>query len=146
LSRRLFRKSLTEGTLSVHLGGVPRITVAVNSPAAFDFTAEASDPDAEFFNNSRPGSMSGLGVGARYWSYSITLAGLESHLRVEWGVTFTELALRAKLGLEYGLTGLSCALTGAWKNATKEIATSVGIGRAGVFLRLEYVFLDFITV
>jgi DnaJ family protein C protein 11 len=146
LSRRLFRKSLTEGTLSCYIGAQPRLTIAINSPTPFDFTAEASDLDGDFFNNSRPGSISGLGVGARYWSYSITLAGLASHLRAEWGVTFTELALQAKFGLEYGLTGLACVLTGVWRGDTKEIATSVGFGHGGIFLRLEYVFLDFIPV
>lgn len=141
LSRRLFRKSLTEGTLNFHTGPQPYITIGIVTPEPFDFTAGPYAPPDESATHSpsRPGSLYGFGMGARYWTYSVTLAGLGSSLRGEWGVTFAELALQVKLGLELGIAGLAWLLTGTWGNETSEVAASVGLSHAGVIMRLEFV-------
>lgn len=87
----------------------------------------------------RAGSVSGFGVGVRYWSCGITLAGLASCLRAEWGLTFVELALQVKLGLELGLLGLKVLLTGTWEGESSGIAASVGLNAEGVSMRLKCV-------
>jgi hypothetical protein len=122
--------------LTFNLGLVSHVAIGVVSPSPFDFTQESRD-QSQKLPNKPPGSVSGFGVGTRYWSYGVTLAGLGSHLKADWGVTFSELALQVKLGVELSLLGLSCVLTGAWQSAGNEIATSIGFSPDGVFLRLE---------
>lgn len=138
LSRRFFRDSLTEGTIILNTGPQTQLTFNVVSPKPFDFT---SDRGPKKLVTNRAGSISGFGVGVRYWSYGATLAGLLSCLRAEWGVTFTELALQVKLGLELGLLGLGILLTGAWDGESAGVAASVGLNAEGVSMKLTCVCL-----
>jgi hypothetical protein len=57
----------------------------------------------------------------------------------EWGVTFSELALQVKLGLEFGLIGLGWMLTGTWEGKTSKVSACVGLAFDGLFMRLECV-------
>jgi hypothetical protein len=84
------------------------------------------------------GSVSGFAVGTQEWTYGATLAGLNSNLSAGIAYTFTELALQAKLGIEWGLTGLALMLTGTWQNESSELAASVGLNPQGVLMKLEY--------
>ena len=140
LSRRLFRDSLTEGTLSIDLSPIPQVTINVMAPKPFDLTSEYCDISEEIPNDvSKPGSVTGFGVGARYWAYALTLAGTRSNVKGEWGVTFSELALQVKLGLEFGLIGLGWMLTGTWEGKTSKVSACVGLASDEVFMRLECV-------
>jgi DnaJ family protein C protein 11 len=145
LSRRLFRDSLTEGTLSFGLGPQPHVTISVTTPTPFDLMSEFRDSSEDLPNEvPLPGSASGFGVGADFGSYVMTLTGLSSTLRAEWGIALSELAMQVKVGLEVGLViGFASMLTGTWTGKTSEISTSVGLAQDGVFLRLECVFILF---
>lgn len=138
LSRRLFLDSSTQGTVAIHTGPRPHLTLDITSPTPFDFTW---DEGSRTKPSATAGSISGFGVGSRYWSYGATFAGLHSCLKAEWGLDFTELALQAKLALEYGLTGLELIITGAWQGESSEFAASVGLNSAGILMRLECVCL-----
>jgi len=65
------------------------------------------------------------------------LAGLNSNLSAGIAYTFTELALQAKLAIEWGFTGLGLMLTGTWQNESSELAASVGLSAEGVLMKLE---------
>jgi DnaJ family protein C protein 11 len=143
ISRRFFRDSLTEGTLGLSLDP-PHVTIHVVSPTSFGLTSELCDTSDEIPDMvSRPGSVSGFGVGERYVSYGLTLTGGNTTVRTEWGVTFAELALQVKLALELGFAGLAWMLTGTWTSKTSQVSASVGLAFEGVFLRLEFVLTFF---
>lgn len=135
LSRRLFRDSFTEGNITVHTGPQPRVTFNIVSPTAFNFTMDRHKKLP--VPPQRAGSVSGFAVGTQYWTYGVTLAGLNSKLTAGIACTFAELALQAKLGVEWGLTGLALMLTGTWQNDSSEVAASVGLDAQGVMMKLE---------
>ncbi|KAH7926250.1 DnaJ-domain-containing protein [Leucogyrophana mollusca] len=142
-TRRLFRHSPTEGSITWNKTGdqVGFIEINVHSPEPFDFTPsedfvlKTDNMNADMDN--QPGSISGFGVGAHSWSYGVTVAGLSSCLKAEWAVTFFELALQLKAGIELGFAGAAYMLTGVWTNQQGAIATSVGLSTQGVLMRLE---------
>lgn len=138
LSRRLFIDSLTEGSISINTGSQPSVSLNVTSPTPFDFTLR-HQPGPKL-PREKAGSSSGFGIGSRYWSCGMALAGLSSHLKVELGLNFSEIASQAKVVIEYGFTGLALMLTGAWKGESSEITTSVGLNYQGVIMKLEYVY------
>jgi DnaJ family protein C protein 11 len=134
-SRRLFRNCFTEGNITVHTGPRPRVSFNIISPTAFNFTMDRHIERPQ--PSQTAGSVSGFAVGTQEWTYGATLAGLNSSLSAGIAYTFTELALQAKLGIEWGFTGLALMLTGTWQNESSEFAASVGLNYQGVLMKLE---------
>lgn len=137
LTRRLSRHSLTDGRLTARMGRNPRVSFNITTPIAFDLTRKRGPKKQA--PSDKAGSISGLAVGTRYFSYGVTLAGLHSSVGANIIYTFTELALQARLSLEYGLTGLALMLRGSWENETSLVATTVGLNSQGVSMNIEYV-------
>jgi DnaJ homolog subfamily C member 11 len=142
-NQRLSATSLTEGVVTVHVGPQPSVVVAVVSPTVFNFTSQRLMPAGALSNleSSLAGSLSGFGIGTRFTRYAITLSGLGSNLAAEWGITFSELALLVKLGVELGIQGITGMLTGAWQGASGAVSVGVGASASGVLVRLECVLL-----
>lgn len=142
-TQRLSATSLTEGVVTIHVGPQASITVAVVSPAPFNFTSQRHIPPRAPSNveTSIAGSLSGFGLGTGFTRYAITLSGLGSNLAAEWGIKFSELAVLVKLGLELGVQGITGMLTGAWHGASGEVSVGVGASPTGVLMRLECVLL-----
>jgi DnaJ family protein C protein 11 len=145
LSRRLYRRSPKEATLTASTGPNPSLVLSLVSPSMFDFSLDAYSPssdDGARVDEPKPVSYSGFGAGTFYKSYSLVLAGISTGLKAEWGLIFTELAVQVKLALEYGLlSGLGGAATASWTHGKSEIATSVGLNQLGVMLRVRLQFL-----
>ena len=137
-SRRLFKDSLTQGVLICHMGNEPHFSVNIVSPHRF-----GANSDPLYFDREEPqlklGSWSGFGTGVREWSCGITLAGLGTSLRAEWGLVLPELMAQASLALQLSLAGPGWVVTGAWGDEHAGITTTVGFNAAGVELTLKYV-------
>lgn len=140
-TRRLSRHSLTDGRLTARIGRNPRVALQITTPIAFDFTHTRRATTSKKNPAHEAGSISGLAVGTRYFSWGVTLAGLSSSLGANIVYTFTELALQARLTLEYTLGGLAVVLRGQWEGETSSVAAGVGLNAQGVLLNLEYVCL-----
>ncbi|KAI0065244.1 DnaJ-domain-containing protein [Artomyces pyxidatus] len=140
-SRRLFKNSLTHGVLSLHTGTETYFSANIVSPTAFDTADQSFDQRPTNGPWSRLGSVSGLGQGVRHLTYGFTLAGVASSVRAQWGVVLSELALDVSLGLQYGFTGLSYVLTGAWGDQQSGVTATVAVNAAGVDLRLMLSYL-----
>lgn len=139
-SRRLFKDSMTQGVLICHMGNQPHFSVNIVSPHRF---GAKSDP--LYFDREEPqtklGSWSGFGTGVRQWSCGITLAGMGTSLRAEWGLVLPELMAQASLGLQLSLAGPGWVVTGAWGDEQAGITTTVGFDAAGVDLTLNLSYL-----
>lgn len=64
----------------------------------------------------------------------------------EIGVTFSELALQIRLGLESGLLGFAWVFGGSWQNEVNAIAAMLVLNMNGVILRLEYVHIQYFLI
>ncbi|KAH9171068.1 hypothetical protein EDB89DRAFT_1192482 [Lactarius sanguifluus] len=139
-SRRLFKDSMTQGVLICHMGIQPHFSVNIVSPHRF---GAKSDP--LYFDREEPqtklGSWSGFGTGVRQWSCGITLAGMGTSLRAEWGLVLPELMAQASLGLQLSLAGPGWMVTGAWGDEQAGITTTVSFNAAGVDLTLNLSYL-----
>ncbi|KAF7974873.1 hypothetical protein HWV62_11131 [Athelia sp. TMB] len=142
LTRRLSRDSLTDGRLTARIGRNPRVSLNITTPIGFDFTGKRKASKTKGDPSHGAGSVSGLAVGTRYFSWGVTLAGLSSNLGANVVYTFTELALQARLSLEYGLGGLAMVLRGEWEGETSSVAAGVGLSKQGVMLNLELTYLE----
>jgi hypothetical protein len=132
-----------QGIFTVHSGGSePSLSISILSPSPFDLSERPAPPSASN-TGTHPhtlGSPSGLSTGSTYSSYGVVLAGLNTGLNAEWGLTFSEISVQLKLGLEYLLiSGLGISFTGAWSRGRNEIATSVDLSQLGVALKIESV-------
>lgn len=107
------------------------------SSRAFGIFTRDSGEDEE--KKSQAGSVTGLEKGVYQQSFGVAIAGLQSALRLEWAVMFSELTAQVKIGIRLGLAGLQWVLIGAWGDSQRGVTTSVLFSRAGVALTVECV-------
>ncbi|KAI0317954.1 hypothetical protein OF83DRAFT_1118624 [Amylostereum chailletii] len=138
-TRSLFKDSFTQGVITVSTEPRPSLDLSVISPTPFNLTPESRSRRQS--GGSALGSVSGLGVGAIHWSCGMALAGRATGLRAEWGITFSEIETQAKLGLIFGLDGLSWLLTGAWGNGNTGVTASVFLSSMVVELKFDMAYL-----
>jgi DnaJ homolog subfamily C member 11 len=139
-SRRLFKDSMTQGVLICHIGNQPHFSVNIISPHRFWTRSDPLYADVEE-SQTKLGSWTGFGTGVRQWSYGVTLAGLGTSLRTEWGLVLPELAAQASLAIQLSLAGLGWVVTGTWGDEHAGVTTTIGFNAAGVELTLKYVSL-----
>ena len=139
-SRRLFKDSLTQGVLTCHTGNQPHFSINIVSPHRFGARSDPLDADGEE-SQIKLGSWTGFGTGVRQWTCGITLAGLGTSLRAEWGLVFPELAAQASITMQLSLGGPGWAATGAWGDEQRGVTTMISCNAAGVELTLKYVSL-----
>ncbi|KAI9508089.1 hypothetical protein F5148DRAFT_1275922 [Russula earlei] len=139
-SRRLFRESMTQGVLICHTGHQPHFSINIVFPHRFGTRNDPMDADDEE-SPIKLGSWTGFGTGVRQSSCGITLAGLGTSLKAEWGLVFPELAAQASLAMQLSIAGLGWVATGAWGDEHAGITTVIGLNAAGVELTLNFSYL-----
>jgi hypothetical protein len=148
LSRQLFRDSPAQGLLSVGLGPQPSILAELVLPSAFDLTTQVhsrapGDDEGGQESLALMRSASGFGFGSQYWHWVVGVDGAGPNTRLEWGLTFSELALQVRAGVGLGLRGASWLFTGMWSNDSSEIVTTLSVGGDGVQFKIEFVHSSF---
>jgi hypothetical protein len=133
-SRKLFPRRLDTASLELRVGKEPKISLNFLLPTKFGVRSLESSPPS----NAIAPSSSGLSLGSTHKSIGIKFESNLPSLYGEWGVTFSELALRLMLGFEYNPSGIRYLCSGSWSNNITEIRTSVTLG-AGVEMQLELV-------
>jgi hypothetical protein len=135
-ARRLFKGSMTQGVLICHTGNQPHFSINIVSPRRFGTRSDPFDVDGE---ETQLGSWTGFGTGVRQWSCGVTLADLETSLKIEWGLEFPELSAHASLAMQLSLAGPGWVATGSWGDDQAGVTTMIGLNAAGVELTLKYV-------
>ncbi|RDB30274.1 DnaJ subfamily C member 11 [Hypsizygus marmoreus] len=140
MSRRLFRARPETAAFELNLGSQPHFVVNLISPSMFGFKpAHGTDGSSE---RQSPPSVSGLEFGTTHRMFGLSFESFFPKLVAEWGVTFTELALQLKLGLQYGLEGLSWVCSGTWSSPTTSFTAATHLNVMGVVLSLELLHLQ----
>lgn len=139
-SRRLFKDSMAEGVITCHTGNHPYFSINIVSSHKFGLGSDPFDTDGEE-SHTKLGSWTGFGTGVRQWSCGITLAGLETGLRADWGLVFPELAAEASFGMQLSLAGPGWVATGTWGDEHAGVTTMIGLNAAGVELTLNFSYL-----
>ncbi|KAF8886549.1 hypothetical protein BD779DRAFT_617777 [Infundibulicybe gibba] len=139
INRKLFPRRFEQGSLNFAIGRQPHVSFNIISPTPFSFY---TSPPADDVDHSNAPSISGLKVGATHKSVGFMLDFNDPKVVGEWGVTFTELALQMKVGLELGVTGLSWVVSGSWARESTELNVSAFINSLGVVLKLEASYLE----
>ncbi|KAL0958160.1 hypothetical protein HGRIS_000326 [Hohenbuehelia grisea] len=140
-ARRLFRKSLTEAALALHVGPRPSVSLSIISPTPFDFSADPSPLQFEDDSATKISSVSGLQQGARAWSWGFILDE-NPRLTGSWNLHLSELALGLKMGFELGALGLTWLVGGSWAYDSGEIDANLTVGQMGVILKFEFAYLE----
>lgn len=139
LSRKLFRRRLEVASLELHVAQQPHLKLELMSPTVFgmgsiDSLQTQVDP-------LKPPSTSGMQFGTTHKTFGLHFESIVPKLFGEWGITFAELALRFKVGFEYGFAGFNWVFTGSWSNKTTELSVVTHFSGIGVVSELELVFL-----
>ena len=135
VSRKLFRRRLETASLELHIGKQPHIAIDFLFPTIFGLRSLESPPPG----NSIPPSTSGLNIGTTHKSFGLRFESIVPKLVGEWGVTFSELALQLKLGVEFGLSGIQYLFSGSWSNGVTQISASTHLNPMGIVMELELV-------
>ena len=142
-ARRLFRDSLTQGSATWTYtpdwpGGI--LDLRLSSPKEFNFAFAGDytdEADSSIFSG--PGSINGFATGVQTWSSGITLASMDSSIKAEYSLFFSELSLRLKASAELGLRKAACIISAKWIGQQSAFGTGVGLSNEGVILRFQYV-------
>ena len=134
LSRRLFPNRHGRGILNLHVAQQPQLAFNVVFPLPFhrSYGIHENAPPG-----SMPPSVSGLAYGAFHRSVGIVFNSILPKFVGEAGVTFSELSLQLKIGLELGLEGISWLFSGSWSNELVEISAATVLNPMGVVLKLD---------
>jgi len=143
-SRRLFPDSGTEGVLTLDaLSASPSLSVNAVVPKNFDYTPKANSEEDPSEDNPSTSLLSGyaLAKGTSFYSLGVSLSGLMSGIRSEFGIMFSRLALDLRIGGTLGVLGLSYWISGAWNSSDQRTGVDANINSSaqGVALTIEYV-------
>ncbi|KAG5654572.1 hypothetical protein H0H81_000097 [Sphagnurus paluster] len=137
MNRQLFRRRLETASLELEMGKHPRFAFNLILPKVFGIDA-AQALSEESKDPSGPPSASGLKFGTTYTMIGFAFEDIVPKLVAEWGLHFSELALRLKLALQLGITGLGWVCTGTWSpTSVTNFAVATHLNPTGVVLRLE---------
>jgi len=143
-SRRLFPDSGTQGVLTLDaLSASPSLSVNVVVPKNFDYTPKANSEEDSSEDDPPTSLLSGYALvkGTSFYSLGISLSGLMSGIRSEFGIMFSRLALDLRIGGTLGVLGLTYWISGAWNSPDQRTGVDVNInsGAEGVVLTIKYV-------
>ncbi|EPQ53643.1 DnaJ-domain-containing protein [Gloeophyllum trabeum ATCC 11539] len=145
ISRLLSAERPLHGVINLSTGPSPEFSMDLVSPSFFDWRpapALSEGPEEEMLKPALLSSGPPLLVGTAYRSVGFAISGLSTHLKTEMGVRFEELALHLKTVLQLGFTGLAALVGGVWTPAPgSEVATFVGLGASGVYLKLDFMYM-----
>ncbi|KAJ7695448.1 hypothetical protein B0H17DRAFT_433151 [Mycena rosella] len=128
--RKLFRRpDSPQGRLEIDLGRHPQVAVSLVS----------QDPLQLLLNEPRDLSVPVLSRGGSEWSWShgIVLNSFDPKLFGQWSLTFTNLALQYKLGLDCGLGGLAWVFSGSWASTDASVEMAIRLSIGGVVLTVD---------
>lgn len=131
-SRRLFRRRLEEASLDFSAGRRPYLTLRLTSPLVSGMG---------LIDRPNPPSISGTKVRSVNRALGVTFEGVIPKLFGEWAITFSELALQFKVGLEYGFTGVNWVFTGSWSNQTTTVSVENHFTSMSIITKLGFVLL-----
>lgn len=143
-SRRLFPDSGTQGVLALDaLSTSPTLSVNAVVPRNFDYTPKASSEEDPPGDDPSTSLLSGYALvkGTSFYSFGVSLSGLMSGIRSEFGVVLSRLALDLRIGGTLGALGLSYWISGAWNSSDQRAGMDAHINSSaeGVVLTIKYV-------
>jgi DnaJ family protein C protein 11 len=158
-NRQLYPNSGLQGYIAASSGPSPSLVLGVTNPVGFDFYKSSQIPrseDEEGLADVPSVPRAGLAVftrGSLFSDYGVTLAGMGSNVKAEWGVDFEEAAIELRAGGYLRMTGdIEWNVTGIWKWRPQDSLGATGIVLHGqqdtsllatVALTLEGVLLRF---
>lgn len=145
-SRRLFPDSGAQGVLTLDaLSASPSLSVNAVIPKNFDYTPKANSEEDPSDDGPSTSLLSGYALvkGTSFYSLGVSLSGLMSGIRSEFGVAFSRLTLDLRIGGMLGVLGLTYWISGAWNSSDQRAGVDANINSSaqGVALTIEYVFL-----
>ncbi|KAJ6571713.1 hypothetical protein B0H19DRAFT_665443 [Mycena capillaripes] len=135
VDRKLFRRpDSVQGRLKIDLGRHPQVEVSIFS----------QEPSAVSRNERYDSHLSLLPLAPTFfsWSHGFVLNSYDPKLLGAWTVTFRELSMRCKLGLECGLDGLAWLFSGSWITEDVSLAATIRLTHAGVVLTIDATYLQ----
>ena len=143
-SRRLFPNSGTQGVLTLDaLSTSPSLSVNAVVPRNFDYTPKVNSEEDSSDDGPSTSLLSGYALvkGTSFYSLGVSLSGLMSGIRSEFGVVFSRLALDLRIGGVLGVLGLSYWISGAWNSSDQRAGVDANINSSaeGVVLTIKYV-------
>ncbi|KAF8735635.1 hypothetical protein AX14_001756 [Amanita brunnescens Koide BX004] len=140
-SRRLFPRRLVRGVLDLHIARQPQLLFNIYFPSPFSVgTSPVSGENA--LPGSEPPSITGFARGSFFRSIGIGFTSFLPKIISEMGIELTELALQAKIGVEWGFQGLLLMLSGTWSNQSAQITAATILTPAYVVLKLDVAYLE----
>ncbi|KAJ7755355.1 hypothetical protein DFH07DRAFT_822009 [Mycena maculata] len=131
VARKLFRRpDSLQGRLKIDLGPHPQVAVSVGSQDPLDLLLNELHYDSSV--PVLPLTRTDLS-----WSHGCVFNPLDPKLFGDWALTFTELSLQCKLGLECGLDGLAWLFSGAWVSTDARFSATIRLSHAGVVLTID---------
>ena len=142
-SRRLFPDSGTQGVLTLDaLSAFPSLSVNAIVPKNFNYTPKANSEEDPSEEDPSTSLLSGyaLAKGTSFYSLGVSLSGLMSGIRSEFGIAFSRLALDLRVGGTLGLLGLAYWISGTWNSSDQRTGVEANINSSaeGVALTIEY--------
>ncbi|KAJ7207084.1 hypothetical protein GGX14DRAFT_366794, partial [Mycena pura] len=135
VSRKLHRRPDSAlGNLKIELGQHPQVAISFVSQDPME--AELNKPHDAYV------SLLPLGHTVCASSHGFVLNSFDPKLFGEWGVTFTQLSVQCKLGLECGINGLAWLLSGAWITNHASLAGTVRLSHRGVIFTIDATYLQ----
>ena len=149
-SRRLFPDSATLGVLTLDaLSASPSLLVNAVVPKFFDYTPKANSEEDRSDDDPPTSVLSGYALvkGTSFYSIGVSLSGLMSGIRSEFGIMFSRLALDLRIGGTLGVQGLTYWVSGAWNSSDQRTGVDANINSSeeGVALTLKYVKFFFLS-
>jgi DnaJ family protein C protein 11 len=143
-SRRLFPDSGTQAVLTLDaLSASPSLSVNAVVPRNFDYTPKANSEEDLSDDAPSTSLLSGYALvkGTSFYSIGVSLSGLMSGIRSEFGIMFSRLALDLRVGGTLGVLGLTYWVSGAWNSPDQRTGVDANINSSaeGVALTLKYV-------
>jgi len=142
-SRRLFPDSGTQGVLTLDaLSASPSLSVNAVVPKNFDYTPKANSEEDPSEGDPSTSLLSGYALvkGTSFYSLGVSLSGLMSGIRSEFGIVFSRLAVDLRTGGTLGVLGLTYWISGAWNSSDQRTGVEANINSSpgGVALTIEY--------
>ena len=143
LSRRLYKDSLTLGTVALNLNPLlpPAISIALNKPCIARLANPSPNSDSSHTSAPKHQSNAGdLALLPNGFSLSLNLRAFAPgpSIAYEHLILHPATNLRGKFGLEFGFMGPMTTLTGEWNNeeGTTSVSCVAGWGAEGVIARV----------
>jgi hypothetical protein len=124
------------------LSASPSLSVNAVVPNNFDYTPKANSEEDPSDDGPPMSLLSGYALvkGTSFYSIGVSLSGLMSGIRSEFGIMFSRLALDLRVGGTLGVLGLTYWISGAWNSSDQRTGVDANINSSaqGVALTLKY--------